>query len=142
MWRRGHAHPQGGHPGGHLTLTDEKLGVIRSMKEIDAVGHRVAHGGEFFADSAVVTEEVAKQTESLFPLAPLHNPANMTGYYACKEVMGEDVPQVLTFDTAFHQTMPAASYMYAVPYEYYEKVQDPPLRVPRHQPQIRGPAGG
>ena len=103
------------------TLTDEKLGVISSMKEIDAVGHRVAHGGEFFADSAVVTEEVAKQTESLFPLAPLHNPANMTGYYACKEVMGEDVPQVLTFDTAFHQTMPAASYMYAVPYEYYEK---------------------
>ncbi len=101
-------------------LVDGKNGVIGSMKEIDAVGHRVVHGGEAFNQSVLITEEVMKALEDCIPLAPLHNPANITGINACTAVMGKDVPQVAVFDTAFHQTMPAKAYMYALPYEYYE----------------------
>ena len=105
-------------------LVDEKNGVIGSMKEIDAVGHRVVHGGEKFAKSVVITDEVMQAIEEcnpLAPFAPLHNPANITGINACRAVMGDDVPMVAVFDTAFHQTMPPVAYTYALPYEYYEK---------------------
>ena len=101
-------------------LVDEKNGVIGSMKEIDAVGHRVVHGGEKFAKSVVITDEVMQAIEECTPLAPLHNPANITGINACRAVMGDDVPMVAVFDTAFHQTMPGKAYMYAIPYEYYQ----------------------
>ena len=101
-------------------LVDKDNGVIGSMKEIDAVGHRVVHGGEAFNSSVLITDEVMKALEDCIPLAPLHNPANITGINACTAVMGKDVPQVAVFDTAFHQTMPAKAYMYALPYEYYE----------------------
>ena len=101
-------------------LVDKDNGVIGSMKEIDAVGHRVVHGGEAFIKSVLITDEVMKALEDCIPLAPLHNPANITGINACTAVMGKDVPQVAVFDTAFHQTMPAKAYMYALPYEYYE----------------------
>ncbi|MEG1657516.1 MAG: acetate kinase [Oscillibacter sp.] len=101
-------------------LVDGKNGVIGSMKEIDAVGHRVVHGGEAFNSSVLITDEVMKALEDCIPLAPLHNPANITGINACTAVMGKAVPQVAVFDTAFHQTMPAKAYMYALPYEYYE----------------------
>lgn len=100
-------------------LTCKECGVVSSMKEIEAVGHRVVHGGEAFASSVLITDEVMKALEDCIPLAPLHNPANITGINACKDVMG-DVPMVGVFDTAFHQTMPAKAYTYAVPYEYYE----------------------
>ena len=101
-------------------LVDEKNGVIGSMKEIDAVGHRVVHGGEAFAGSVLITDEVMKALEDCIPLAPLHNPANITGIKACQECM-PGVPMVGVFDTAFHQTMPAKAYTYALPYEYYEQ---------------------
>ena len=101
-------------------LVDEKNGVVASMKEIDAVGHRVVHGGEAFTKSVVIDDAVMAAMEECIPLAPLHNPANITGINACTAVMGADVPQVAVFDTAFHQTMPAKAYMYALPYEYYE----------------------
>ncbi len=100
-------------------LTSVEYGVVGSMKEIDAVGHRVVHGGEKFASSVLITDEVMKALEECTPFAPLHNPANITGINACVEVMGKDVPQVGVFDTAFHQTMPAKAYMYALPYDYY-----------------------
>ena len=100
-------------------LTNAEHGVISSMKEIDAVGHRVVHGGEKFAASALITEEVMAAIEECIPLAPLHNPANITGIKACQAVM-PGVPMVAVFDTAFHQTMPPKSYIYALPYEYYE----------------------
>ena len=100
-------------------LVDAKNGVIGSMQEIDAVGHRVVHGGEAFNQSVVITDEVLKAIEDCIPLAPLHNPANLTGIRACQKVM-PGVPMVAVFDTAFHQTMPAKAYMYALPYEYYE----------------------
>ena len=101
-------------------LVDEKNGVIGSMKEIDAVGHRVVHGGEKFAKSVVITDEVMQAIEECNPLAPLHNPANIIGIKACQELM-PGVPMVAVFDTAFHQTMPPVAYTYAIPYEYYEK---------------------
>ena len=101
-------------------LVDEKNGVIASMKEIDAVGHRVVHGGEKFAQSVVITDEVMAAIEECNALAPLHNPANITGINACKAIM-PGVPMVAVFDTAFHQTMPPVAYTYALPYEYYEK---------------------
>ena len=101
-------------------LVDGDNGVIGSMKEIDAVGHRVVHGGEKFAKSVLITDEVMAAIEECNPLAPLHNPANITGIKACQAVM-PGVPMVAVFDTAFHQTMmPAKAYMYALPYEYYE----------------------
>ncbi|MCI9310067.1 MAG: acetate kinase [Lawsonibacter sp.] len=101
-------------------LVDKDNGVIGSMKEIDAVGHRVVHGGEKFAKSVLITGEVMAAIEECNPLAPLHNPANIIGIKACQALM-PDTPMVAVFDTAFHQTMPAAAYMYALPYEYYEK---------------------
>ena len=101
-------------------LMNEKSGAIRSLDEIDAVGHRVVHGGEYFASSAVVTEDVIAKIEEISDLAPLHNPANLIGIRACQEVMPK-VPMVVVFDTAFHQTMPETAYTYALPYEYYEK---------------------
>ena len=102
-------------------LIDKEWGVIESMSEIDAVGHRVVHGGEFFADSVLINDEVIKAIEACIPLAPLHNTPNLIGIDACKDVMGENIPQVAVFDTAFHQSMKQANYMYALPYEYYEK---------------------
>ena len=101
-------------------LVDAKNGVIASMKEIDAVGHRVVHGGEKFAASVIITDEVMKTIEECNPLAPLHNPANIIGIKACQELM-PGVPMVAVFDTAFHQTMPPVAYTYALPSEYYEK---------------------
>ena len=101
-------------------LVDAENGVIASMDEIDAVGHRVVHGGEKFASSVLITDEVMAAIEECNPLAPLHNPANIIGINACKAVLGDKVPQVAVFDTAFHQTMPAKAYTYAIPYEYYE----------------------
>ena len=101
-------------------IANEKTGCIASLKEIGAVGHRVVHGGEKFADSVVLTEEVLKAVEECNDLAPLHNPANLIGIRACKELM-PDVPMVGVFDTAFHQTMPERAYIYGLPYEYYEK---------------------
>ncbi len=101
-------------------LVDKDNGVIGSMKEIDAVGHRVVHGGEKFAKSVVITDEVMQAIEECTPLAPLHNPANIIGIKACQELM-PGVPMVAVFDTAFHQTMPPVAYTYALPYEYYEK---------------------
>ena len=101
-------------------LLDAGHGVIKSASEIDAVGHRVVHGGEKFASSVRITDEVMAALEECIPLAPLHNPANITGIKACKKVM-PGVPMVGVFDTAFHQTMPAKSYIYALPYEFYEQ---------------------
>ena len=101
-------------------LISEKHGVIKDMDEIDAVGHRVVHGGEKFASSVLITPEVKRAIRSCFELAPLHNPPNMTGIEACEEAM-PGVPQVAVFDTAFHQTMPSKAYIYALPYELYEK---------------------
>ena len=99
-------------------LVDEKNGVIGSMKEIDAVGHRVVHGGEKFAQSVLITDEVMAAIEECNPLAPLHNPANIIGIKACQQLM-PGTPMVAVFDTAFHQTMPPVAYTYALPYEYY-----------------------
>ena len=101
-------------------LTDPEIGVIKSLKEIDAVGHRMVHGGEKFAQSVVITPEVIKAFQEVSDLAPLHNPANLKGIRAVEELM-PGLPQVGVFDTAFHQTMPQYSYMYALPYEVYEK---------------------
>ena len=101
-------------------LVDPKNGVVGSMKEIDAVGHRVVHGGEKFAKSVLINDEVMKAIEECNPLAPLHNPANIIGIKACQALM-PGVPMVAVFDTAFHQTMPPVAYTYALPYEYYEK---------------------
>ena len=99
-------------------LVDPKLGVIGSMKEIDAVGHRVVHGGEKFAQSVLITDEVMAAIEECNPLAPLHNPANIIGIRACQKLM-PNTPMVAVFDTAFHQTMPTVAYTYALPYNYY-----------------------
>ncbi len=101
-------------------LTDPKVGVIENIEEIDAVGHRTVHGGEEFAHSVLIDDAVIKTLEEVSELAPLHNPANLTGIRAMEEIL-PDVPQVAVFDTAFHQTMPEESYLYAIPYEYYEK---------------------
>ena len=101
-------------------LTDADTGVIRSLSEIDAVGHRLVHGGEKFASSTLINEEVIAAITECNDLAPLHNPANLIGIRACQELMPE-VPQAGVFDTAFHQTMPEKAYMYGIPYEYYKK---------------------
>ena len=101
-------------------LVNEKTGAIKSLSEIDAVGHRVVHGGEKFASSVVITDEVKKAVEECNDLAPLHNPANLIGVAACEKLM-PGTPMVAVFDTAFHQTMPEKAYMYGLPYEYYEK---------------------
>ena len=101
-------------------LTDTDTGVVKSLEEIGAVGHRVVHGGEKFASSVVITEEVKAAIEECNDLAPLHNPANLIGINACEGLM-PGTPMVAVFDTAFHQTMPGTAYMYGLPYEYYDK---------------------
>lgn len=101
-------------------LTNPKTGVVKSLDEIGAVGHRVVHGGEKFADSVVLTDEVMAAIEECNDLAPLHNPANLIGINACKKLM-PGTPMVGVFDTAFHQSMPEEAYMYGLPYEYYQK---------------------
>ncbi len=101
-------------------LTNSKTGVVKSLDEIGAVGHRVVHGGERFAQSVVIDDEVMQAIEECNDLAPLHNPANLIGINACKALM-PDTPMVAVFDTAFHQTMPEEAYMYGLPYEYYKK---------------------
>ena len=101
-------------------LTDPQIGVIGSLAEIGAVGHRIVHGGEKFAHSTLLTEEAIKEVEACSELAPLHNPANIIGIRACQELM-PGVPMVGVFDTAFHQTMPPKAFLYSLPYEYYEK---------------------
>lgn len=101
-------------------LTNDKTGVIKSLDEIGAVGHRLVHGGEKFACSTLITDEVIKAVEECSDLAPLHNPANLIGVHACQELM-PNTPMAGVFDTAFHQTMPLEAYMYGIPYEYYEK---------------------
>ncbi|MCM1145331.1 MAG: acetate kinase [Blautia sp.] len=101
-------------------LVDEKTGVVKSLSEIGAVGHRIVHGGEKFASSTLITEEVIAAITDCNELAPLHNPANLIGIAACKELM-PDTPMAAVFDTAFHQTMPREAYLYGIPYEYYEK---------------------
>lgn len=102
-------------------LSEGEHKVIDSFDEIDAIGHRIVQGGDRYTKSVLVTEKVVKDVEELAPLAPLHNPAHLMGYRACLKVVGPDVPQVFVFDTSFHSTMPPKAYMYAVPYEYYEK---------------------
>lgn len=101
-------------------IVNPKAGALKSLAEVDAVGHRVVHGGEKFASSVVLTEEVLAQIEECNDLAPLHNPANLIGIRACQELM-PNVPMVGVFDTAFHQTMPKKAYLYGLPHEYYEK---------------------
>lgn len=102
-------------------LSEGEHKVVDSFDEIDAVGHRIVQGGAEYKQSVLVDEKVAKDIEDLSPLAPLHNPAHIQGYKACLSVVGPDVPQVFVFDTAFHSTMPPKAYMFAIPYEYYEK---------------------
>ena len=101
-------------------LTNEKTGAIKSLAEVNAIGHRIVHGGEKFASSAIITDEMIKAVEECNDLAPLHNPANLIGIRVCAELM-PGVPQVGVFDTAFHQTMPAKAYLYGLPIEYYKK---------------------
>jgi acetate kinase len=100
------------------TITDPEIGCIKDLSEIGAVGHRMVHGGEDFASSALVTDEVMAACRANSDLAPIHNPANIAGIEACKKVM-PDIPMAVVFDTAFHQTMPPEAYLYAIPYEYY-----------------------
>ncbi len=101
-------------------LTDAGTGVIKSLKEIGAVGHRIVHGGEKFTSSVIINDEVIQAIREVSDLAPLHNPANLTGVLACQALM-PDTPMVAVFDTAFHQTMPAKAYMYAIPWKYYDE---------------------
>ncbi|PHO06673.1 acetate kinase [Thermoanaerobacterium thermosaccharolyticum] len=101
-------------------LVNSDYGVIKDMSEIDAVGHRVVHGGEYFTSSVLITDDVLKAITDCIELAPLHNPANIEGIKACKQIM-PDVPMVAVFDTAFYQTMPDYAYLYPIPYEYYTK---------------------
>lgn len=101
-------------------LTDDEIGVIKSMSEISAVGHRVVHGGEKFHDSVIIDKDVMKAIKDCVELAPLHNPSNIIGIEACKQIL-PDVPMVAVFDTAFHQTMPRHAYIYALPYDIYDK---------------------
>lgn len=102
-------------------LLDNEVGVIKKLNEVSAIGHRIVQGGALFNKSVLVDEDVIKGIESLIPLAPLHNSAHVQGIRACMDVFGKNVPEVVVFDTSFHSTMPAKAYMFAVPYEYYEK---------------------
>lgn len=103
-------------------LIDPEYGAIKDLSEVAAIGHRVVQGGSFFDHSVLIDDEVLDKIKELSPLAPLHNPAHIQGINACTEVFGKEIPQIAVFDTAFHQTMPEKAYMYAVPYEYYEKL--------------------
>jgi len=102
------------------TLVHGDAAVIKDISEISAIGHRIVQGAELFSESTIVTDDVINKIESISDLAPLHNPAHVLALRACKKVFG-DIPQVVVFDTAFHQTMPPRAYMYGIPYEYYEK---------------------
>lgn len=102
-------------------LLDSEVGVIKDLSEVAAIGHRIVQGGALFSESVLVDEKVIEGIESLIPLAPLHNSAHVQGIRACMNVFGKEVPEVVVFDTAFHSTMPQKAYMFAVPYEYYEK---------------------
>lgn len=102
-------------------MSEGEGAVISSKDEIDAIGHRVVHGGERFVKSELITDDVIAGIEEISPLAPLHNPANLQGLRSAREVFGANVPQAAVFDTSFHQTMPDKAFMYAIPYEYYEK---------------------
>ena len=102
-------------------LLDKEYGAITDLSEVTAIGHRIVQGGAYFDRSVLIDADVHAKIEELSPLAPLHNPAHLQGIDACTEVFGTEIPQVAVFDTAFHQTMPEKAYMYAVPYEYYEK---------------------
>ena len=104
-------------------LTDSEVGVIKDLSEVSAIGHRIVQGGARFSESVIVDESVIEGIESLIPLAPLHNKGHVQAIRACVEVFGEEVPQVVVFDTAFHSTMPPKAYIYPIPYEYYEKYQ-------------------
>lgn len=103
-------------------LTDSKHGVIESLSEIAAAGHRIAHGGEYFEDSAIVNDDVKRKIESCIELAPLHNPANLRGVLAVEKILPA-IPQVVVFDTSFHQTIPMENFLYALPYKYYEEMK-------------------
>ena len=102
-------------------LLNKEYGAISDLSEVAAIGHRVVQGGSYFDKSVLVDDDVIAKIEELAPLAPLHNPAHLQGIEACTNVFGKDIPQVVVFDTAFHQTMPEKAFMYAIPYEYYEK---------------------
>ena len=102
-------------------LTDPETGVIKDVSEIAAVGHRVLHAGKYYSESVIVNDDVKRVIRECFPLGPLHNPANLIGIEACEAALPAGTPQVAVFDTAFHQTMPPKAFMYALPYEYYEK---------------------
>ena len=102
-------------------LLDSEVGVIKDLSEVSAIGHRIVQGGSLFSESVLVDDKVIEGIESLIPLAPLHNSAHVQGIRACMSVFGKAVPEVVVFDTAFHSTMPPKAYMFAVPYEYYEK---------------------
>ncbi|HUM24058.1 MAG TPA: acetate kinase [Saccharofermentans sp.] len=102
-------------------LVDKEHGVLNDISEIAAVGHRVLHAGKYYSESVIINDDVKRVIKDCFPLGPLHNPANLIGIEACEAVLPEGTPQVAVFDTAFHQTMPPKAYMYALPYEYYEK---------------------
>ena len=104
-------------------LLDKEVGVITDLSEVAAIGHRIVQGGALFSESCIVDEKVIEGIESLIPLAPLHNSGHVQAIRGCLSVFGDSVPEVVVFDTAFHSTMPAKAYMYAVPYEYYEKYQ-------------------
>ena len=101
-------------------LVNDKTGAVKDLSEIEAIGHRIVHGGEKFESSVVINEEMIEAVKECTELAPLHNPANLIGIQVCQELM-PGVPMVAVFDTAFHQTMPPKAYMYGLPYEYYEK---------------------
>ena len=103
-------------------ILDPEYGAIKDLSEVTAIGHRVVQGGAYFDHSVLIDADVLAKIEELSPLAPLHNPAHIQGINACTAVFGSEIPQVAVFDTAFHQTMPEKAYMYAVPYEYYEKL--------------------
>ena len=102
-------------------LLSEEYGVIKNLDEVAAIGHRIVQGGALFSDPELVTDEVIAGIESLIPLAPLHNAGHVQAIRGCQQVFGDKIPMVVVFDTAFHSTMPEKAYMYAVPYEYYEK---------------------
>ena len=102
-------------------LIDPEVGVISDLSEVSAIGHRVVQGGSIFKESCLVNDDTIEKIKSLSPLAPLHNPANAQGIEACRQVFGDEIPQVVVFDTAFHSTMPEKAFMYSIPYEYYEK---------------------
>ena len=102
-------------------LLSKEYGIIKSIDEIDAVGHRVVHGGEYFKSPALINEDVISKIREFIPLAPLHNPAHLLGILACMELLGNNIPQVAVFDTSFYYSLPEKSYMFPIPYEYYEK---------------------